>query len=244
MLKFNLTYSLLLLTVLGLSGCSEKTIMLPSSSSTSRSVPIEQPRIIAPTPIKEEILINKNADLGAMIAVPSNNASLGSLIDTEENISTEEGIEKKDVPVFNGLIERMPFPVSEYNALSKIGSQTVTGLVYLENNIDDQKVMGKKVKLYLNPVTSYSDQWYQQSYLGGYKMSKADGRLYNYLKFTMSNESGKYSFFGVPTGEYYLVGTMTCGNECGFSKQKTVVLVQKIYVGSGVTTANLMKNVP
>ena len=141
-------------------------------------------------------------------------------------------------------MERIDFPVEEYKHIRKIGRSTVSGTIYLENSYTSNKVMGKKVKLYLNPVTSYSQQWYQESYLGGYKLSKSDPKLYNYLKFTMSNANGKFNFFGVPTGQYYLVGTMKCGEECGFLEDKVVRLAKEITVGRGTTHVDLMKNVP
>jgi len=65
--------------------------------------------------------------------------------------------------------------------------------------INGQNVYGKNTRLYLNPVTSYSKQWYQESYISGKKLSKADPRLYNYLRFTASDSNGKFSFFEIPS---------------------------------------------
>jgi hypothetical protein len=117
-------------------------------------------------------------------------------------------------------------------------------MVYLENSHSSLQVKGQKLKLWLNPVTSYSRQWYEESYLGGYKLSKTDKRLYNYLKFTYSDNSGKFNFFGVPNGDYYLTATMSCGQECGYGQKKSIRLVREISVGRGVTTVDLMKHVP
>jgi hypothetical protein len=80
--------------------------------------------------------------------------------------------------------------------------------------------------------------------LGGYKLSKTDSRLYNYLKFTYSDGSGQFNFYGVPAGDYYLTGTIRCGEECGFSEMKSIRLVQEISVGRGTTRIDLTKNVP
>ena len=195
---------------------------------------VKRPRV----PIKEEILINKNPNLGNRVKVPTNNPSL-SMGDNGDQSSAEEMSLQN-----SGRMERIDFPVDEYKRIRKVGRSTVTGKVFLANSYTSTNVMGKKVKLYLNPVTSYSEQWYQESYLSGYKMSKSDPRLYNYLKFTMSNGEGKFNFFGVPSGQYYLVGTMTCGAECGFEESKTVRLVKEISVGRGTTRVDLMKNVP
>ncbi len=237
MLNKKIKYLVVALAVVGTSACSERKIVLNQDAgdifqSTRNTHIVKRPHV----PIKEEILINKNPNLGNRVDVPKNNPSLGMSI--EDNSTTE-------MPLQNvGRMERIDFPVDEYKRIRKIGRSTVTGTVYLENSYTADKVMGQKVKLYLNPVTSYSDQWYQESYLGGYKMSKSDPRLYNYLKFTMSNADGKFNFFGVPVGQYYLVGTMTCASECGFSGSETVRLVKEVSVGRGTTRVDLMKNVP
>ena len=238
MLNKKFKYTLIALTVLGLSGCNQRSIIIHPEESAVETAST-QPVVKSPE-IKEEILINKNPNLGQAVTIPINDPSLGQVI-TDEN----DYVEKAPVVVKkNHRMERISFPVSEYNRIKKTGGSTVSGSVYLHNSHNEQKIMGKKVKLYLNPVTSYSRQWYQQSYLGGYKMSKSDKRLYNYLKYTVSNSSGKFNFFGVARGKYYLTGTVTCGEECGFSKSKTLRLVREISVGSGVTKTTLMKHVP
>ena len=151
----------------------------------------------------------------------------------------------RDVDRLNGqVMDRMPFPLDEYRSLKKIGRSTVSGRVYITNSMNDKEIIGKGLKLYLNPVTSYSTQWYNESYLSGYKMSKVDKRLYNYLKFSSSNSNGKFDFFGVPKGKYYLIGSMMCGEECGLSSTEKIRLVKEIYVGSGVTKIDLTKRVP
>ena len=240
MLNKKIRYLLMAIAVMGTSACSPRTIVLPQNAGvepTRNTHIVKRPRV----PIKEEILINKNPNLGNRVDVPKNNPSLGISVDS--NLSDENLTDK--MPFQNaGLMERIDFPVGEYSRIRKTGRSTVSGTVYLENSYTSDKFMGQKVKLYLNPVTSYSEQWYQESYLGGYKMSKSDPRLYNYLKFTMSNADGKFNFFGVAEGQYYLVGTITCGSECGFSGTQTVRLVKEISVGRGTTRVELMKNVP
>ena len=256
----NLKYALVSLTLLGVTGCNQRTILIHPQTR----VPVPRvDSIVSSAPIKEEILIKKNPNLGERINLPTNNASVTNRVNTTtpsnsnqnsnssghghvyENVDT--AMERDPVPaevIKSTTIKRMAFPTAEYNRLKKRGRSTVSGSIYLENSNSSEQVMGKKVKLYLNPVTSYSEQWYQESYLGGYKLSKTDKRIYNYLKFTMSNNSGKFNFFGVPRGDYYLVGTVKCGQECGFSKSTTTRLVKRVSVGSGVTNVDFMKHVP
>jgi hypothetical protein len=95
-------------------------------------------------------------------------------------------------------LARIPFPVSEYNRLARTGKGTISGTIYV-NDTYGKKIVGSGTRLYLNPVTSYSNQWYNASYIGGAKMQKADSRLFNYLRFTASDTNGKYAFYGVPS---------------------------------------------
>jgi hypothetical protein len=127
------------------------------------------------------------------------------------------------------VIERVPFPIDEYNQLNKTGKGTINGYIYIESAYGN-KIYGKNSKLYLNPITSYSKQWYQESYQGGKKMSKADARLFNYVKFTSSTEHGRFVFYGVPAGGYYLTGAVNCGSECGFDTTKKIRIATEIYI--------------
>jgi hypothetical protein len=132
------------------------------------------------------------------------------------------------------VVPRIPFPVEEYNRLARTGSATIKGSIYLEN-ATGQRIYGKQTRLYLNPVTSYSRQWYRESYLGGRKMAKADPRLFNYLKFTTSDKTGHFAFYGVPAGSYYVIGVVRCGQECGYDSPQNIRVAKEVTVGSGGT---------
>jgi len=235
MFKLNKNYLLISILLLGLSGCAEKRVIVikePIRNTYPRVTHINNN-----DSIKEEILIKNNPNLGNSIdevTVPVNHPTLDVKVTNQE--ATSSGL--------NGqTMERMPFPADEYRQLRKIGQNTVHGKVYLANSINDEKVLGRKIELFLNPITSYSKQWYNQSYLGGYKLTPPDKRLFNYLKSTKSDENGEFSFFGVPKGEYYLIGRITCGTECGFDSSKIIRLVKEIYI-NGTTTVELTKIVP
>lgn len=137
-----------------------------------------------------------------------------------EMMITEDGEER---------MARIEFPVAEYTRLPRKGRGTITGKIYV-NDLYGTPVYGGGTRLYLNPVTSYSEQWYEASYLGGNKMEKADGRLFNYLKFTAADSSGKFSFYGVPSGSYYLIGTVKCGSACGYESEKSIRIATKVSV--------------
>ena len=139
-------------------------------------------------------------------------------------------------------LQRIEFPVSEYSRLARIGKGTIKGSIYIRD-LYDQKVVGESTRLYLNPITSYSQQWYEESYLGGFKMQKADPRLFNYLKFTASDKNGKFAFYGVPSGSYYLIGTVKCGQECGYDSMKNIRIATRVTIrGNQVIHKDLTRN--
>ena len=134
------------------------------------------------------------------------------------------------------MAPRVPFPVGEYSSLKRSGNGTVKGRIYVSDAYGN-KIYGKQTRLYLNPVTSYSRQWYNESYIGGYKMQKADKRLYNYLKFTASNSQGKFAFYGVPSGTYYVIGMVKCGKACGYDTPRNIRIAKEVTVSESETVS-------
>ena len=171
--------------------------------------------------VQPDIHIKKSKNFwGDLTNIDDVNISDDNLTESEMMI-TEDGEENK--------MERVEFPISEYNRLARTGKGTVKGTIYVRDYYD-KRVLGTSTRLYLNPITSYSEQWYEESYLGGYKMQAADPRLFNYLKFTASDKNGRFAFYGVPSGSYYLIGTVKCGEECGYESMKNIRIATKVSV--------------
>ena len=147
--------------------------------------------------------------------------------DLDENLTESETMITEDMSTQQ--MARIAFPTSEYYRLARTGKGTVKGAIYVED-LYGKKIMGTGTRLYLNPATSYSDQWFRESYIGGHKMEKADSRLFNYLRFTASSSDGKFAFYGVPSGSYYLIGTVKCGTECGYDIPKNIRITKKVSV--------------
>lgn len=150
-----------------------------------------------------------------------------------ETMMTEMGEENK--------MERIAFPASEYYELPRSGRGTIKGSIYV-TDFYGNRVVGAGTRLYLNPITSYSKQWYEESYLGGMRMEKADAKLFNYLKFTAANSGGDFAFYGVPNGSYYLIGTVKCGSECGYDTEQSIRLATRVSVrGNQVISKDLTR---
>jgi len=143
----------------------------------------------------------------------------------------------------NGKVSRVKFPMHEYASLQRMGKATIKGKIYLKD-LYGAPVFGSGTRLYLNPVTSYSRQWYKESYIGGAKMQKADARLFNYLRFTAADDNGNFAFYGVPSGSYYLIGKVECAEECGFDSRKSIRIASKISIhGNQILQKDLVRAV-
>jgi hypothetical protein len=159
----------------------------------------------------------------------------GSGLNTEGQESATVDVSDLNTTVQSAqVVPRIPFPVAEYSRLPRTGTAPVKGSIYVIDAMG-QKIYGKQTRLYLNPVTSYSRQWYRESYLGGKKMAKADPRLFNYLKFTTSDKTGHFAFYGVPAGDYYVIGVVRCGQECGYDTPQNIRVAKEVHVADGAT---------
>ncbi len=197
-------------------------------------------QMVIPTPYN-----TNSSNLG--VEANANSATTNTTVDggvVSETLTTEGAITpvtNTSVTTKKSIVQRIAFPESEYRSLATSGSATVKGDIYI-TTASGTKVYGKNTRLYLNPVTSYSTQWYNMSYIGGAKMSKVDNRLFNYLKFTTSDSSGKFEFLNVPSGSYYLIGVVKCKTACGYDKIKNIRIAKKISVfGSDVKIEDLSK---
>jgi hypothetical protein len=196
-------------------------------------------QMVIPTPYYPKETQNQN--LGQEVS--TNDTTIN---EKKQNLNQSVTTTIKESPIKTKnktMVQRIPFPEAEYASLAKTGSATVTGYIYALTPTG-KKVYARQTRLYLNPVTSYSTQWYNESYLGGAKMSKVDPRLFNYLKFTTSDNNGKFEFLNVPSGSYYLIGVIKCGSECGYSQTKNIRVTKKIsVVGSEIKSIDLSKSI-
>jgi hypothetical protein len=151
--------------------------------------------------------------------------------DIDKKLVNKEEVSVNTEPkkITNKKLKRVRFPASEYHALARTGKGTVKGSIYVKD-LYGEKVFGSGTRLYLNPKTSYSKQWYKKSYLGGRKLEKADSRLFNYLKFTAADAEGAFAFYGVPSGSYYLIGTVKCAEQCGYENEQSIRIAKKVSI--------------
>lgn len=99
---------------------------------------------------------------------------------------------------------RMFFPVSEYEALPRAGTGVVEGQVFMKTVGGDVKY-GAGSEVLLNPVTSYSEEWYRATFIQNVPLSPADTRQDQYIRTTQADGNGNFRFADVPPGEYYVL---------------------------------------
>ncbi|WP_440466911.1 hypothetical protein ACKI1H_27175 [Pseudomonas sp. YH-1] len=124
------------------------------------------------------------------------------------------------------------FPASEYEALQKSGSSTVTGQVFLKTRGGDVK-FGAGSEVVLIPATSYSATL-MQAYTEDRPAGTPDPRVKQYSHRTQADGSGYFTFRNVPAGRYYVNSSVNweAPTQFGLSHQGGFILVP-VSVGDG-----------
>lgn len=220
------------LSVFLLTGCLHRELVIsspaskPSSVQTPYSAPVTSVNTAqATTPLGQNANVPAVSSVTPVGSVEPVVTPIGSTVPVASSAPSRSTV----TPSYDGSkVKRMQFPAQEYAGLQRDGTGVVKGEIYAQDTYG-KKIYGQQTKLYLNPVTSYSREWYSQSYIGGRSMEKADKRLFNYLKFTQSNSKGQFAFFGIPSGSYYLIGTVTMSNG------KNLRIAKEVSVKNGQT---------
>jgi hypothetical protein len=102
------------------------------------------------------------------------------------------------------LVERQAqFVESEYAPYAGEGTARICGVAYIKTQRREFKY-GAGNETYLNPVTSYSTEWYTESVIGGRSLTKANPKVLAYNRATRADSDGRFCFENVPSGDYYL----------------------------------------
>jgi len=112
-------------------------------------------------------------------------------------------------------ISRMAFPEHEYQRLAKSGTAIVKGQAFLKTRSGDVKVAAGN-EVILNPITSYSNEWYEKAYRRGMNLGEPDPRVWNYVIKTVADGSGRFTFKNVPPGQYFVTTVVTWESATGY----------------------------
>lgn len=123
--------------------------------------------------------------------------------------------------------QRIPFPEAELAALPFEGDVTVKGRMFLIDQFEEEQV-GKVSEITIEPVSAYSNQWYEVRYVNNKYLKNADARYEKYQKKTTADDKGLFSIAGIAPGEYYLSGTLDWAVlNCSLKIVKTPVMISK-----------------
>ena len=112
-------------------------------------------------------------------------------------------------------VQRIPFPENEYIQLKAIGTGVIKGQAFLKARGGDVKVAAGE-EIQLNPVTSYSTQWFQEHYLSQNPIAPEDSRQQKYIRKKIADGSGRFEFKNIPAGDYYVVAVVTWEAPTGY----------------------------
>ncbi len=110
---------------------------------------------------------------------------------------------------------RMAFPEHEYQSLARSGTAIIKGQAFLKTRGGDVKVAAGN-EIILNPVTSYSNEWYEKAYVQGTPLVEPDSRLLNYVLRTVADGNGMFTFKNVPAGQYFVTTSVTWEAATGY----------------------------
>jgi hypothetical protein len=99
---------------------------------------------------------------------------------------------------------RAAFIEAEYQPYLNPGTGVVSGQVLLHTLAGEARY-GAGREVYLNPVTSYSSEWWTQSVIGGHELEDGDERARRYERLEIADREGRFAFKELPAGEYYLL---------------------------------------
>jgi|GEM_PF-5180612 len=135
--------------------------------------------------------------------------------------------------LFGCAVQRIPFPETEYAGLELSGDKTLTGTIFLIDQLEEKQVGAGSV-VTLEPITSYSNHWYEMSYQRNKAIEEADPRYEKYIRKTTADPEGRFTFTDVGPGEYFLHGPVYWeATTCSANVVKTKVMIcKKISVGA------------
>ncbi|HJU05845.1 MAG TPA: carboxypeptidase-like regulatory domain-containing protein [Nitrospiraceae bacterium] len=100
------------------------------------------------------------------------------------------------------------FNQAEYEPYGGEGTATISGEAFLRTRAGDIK-KGAGNTVYLNPVTTYSTEWFERAVLGGEQLAAADEQAQAYERSAVTDSKGRFTFERLPPGEYYVACPIT-----------------------------------
>lgn len=101
------------------------------------------------------------------------------------------------------------FNPTEYAPYDVQGTLTISGNIC--SSLPKGAVCPEKIEVFVNPKTSYSDEWWTKHWTGTHGISKVDERALKYNKQGTVQAGGQFTITDLPAGTYY-VGAAACAS--------------------------------
>jgi hypothetical protein len=155
-----------------------------------------------------------------------------------------KSLPKRSLPLFAAValascaalqppVERVEFPIEIYEELPTEGDAVVEGQAFMKTRGGDVKTAAGE-QILLNPVTPYSEQWFEVSYQGGRRLTDPDPRQDQFIRMTIADADGRFRFEQVAPGDYFLTALVRWEVAMGsYMRQQGGYICERITVTSG-----------
>lgn len=100
------------------------------------------------------------------------------------------------------------FQEQEYAPYAGTGTASITGQVSLKTEEGYVTTGGGCKEVYLEPVTTYSSEWFHRQVLQNEPLADPDPRTIPYRRITQASTAGHFTFEQLQPGSYYLACRM------------------------------------
>lgn len=143
----------------------------------------------------------------------------------EKTTPTKPAQPSKPKPPPKRVERNVAFPADEYAALSKTGTAAISGRLTLPTQ--GGTVIGAGETIAVAPVTTYSAEAAERA-LAGRAVTKADPRAREYTHTTRSNDDGYFVLRNLPSGDFYVSGSLVDPN----TSQRRIA-IKEVSLGKG-----------
>lgn len=106
------------------------------------------------------------------------------------------------------VTRQVAFNEAEYAPYAAGGNAVIEGNACFTLSDGSEKCF-EGIEVFINPVTSYSDEWYNRGWAGRECLPAADERAFAYNKKVKTGKNGAFKFEKLKSGSYY-VGAAVC----------------------------------
>ena len=106
------------------------------------------------------------------------------------------------------VARKAQFNEAEYEHYATTGKAVIAGKACFTLADGTEKCFAG-VDVFINPVTTYSTEWYERGWAGREFLANPDARAVKYNKKVRTDKDGSYRFENLPAGAYY-VGAVVC----------------------------------